>query len=91
MYILDLTLFLTVCFVSHVVAGKQPIFPSPRGVPLSKSSLYSPNKDFQCLDGSKILSFLKVNDDYCDCSDGSDEPGTAACTNGSFFCQNKGI
>jgi hypothetical protein len=31
---------------------------------------------FTCLDGSETLAIDKVNDDYCDCRDGSDEPGT---------------
>ena len=36
---------------------------------------YDSSKDFTCLDGSATLRFTSVNDDYCDCSDGTDEPG----------------
>lgn len=48
-----------------------------RGLDPSKASLYQPGSDglFACLDGSKKIPFDRVNDDYCDCKDGSDEPG----------------
>ena len=39
--------------------------------------LYKPKDGnfFQCLDGSKLIPYSALNDDYCDCPDGSDEPG----------------
>ncbi|CAF0947525.1 unnamed protein product [Rotaria sordida] len=61
-----------------------------RGVQTSLLSMYIPSKPFTCLDGSLTIPFEFVNDDYCDCQDGSDEPGTSACPNGQFFCENKG-
>lgn len=48
---------------------------------------------FHCvLDPSIVLEWSQVNDDYCDCPDGSDEPGTLACAGkgGFFYCANEG-
>lgn len=61
-----------------------------RGMHPEKRSRYNPTSDFTCLDDSATIPFSLVNDDYCDCRDGSDEPGTAACANGRFYCPNSG-
>lgn len=63
----------------------------PRGVSISMASFYSgQSENFSCLDSSRVIPFHYVNDDYCDCLDGSDEPGTSACINGNFHCTNAG-
>lgn len=63
---------------------------------------YSSN-DFVCDQGKKI-EITNLNDDYCDCLDGTDEPGTSACSSRliftpqndaapteGFYCANKGF
>lgn len=45
------------------------LFPSP------DHHFYEESKPFTCLDGTATIPFDQVNDDYCDCKDGSDEPG----------------
>jgi protein kinase C substrate 80K-H len=63
--------------------------------------LESDPSQWRCLDESATIPFTAVNDDYCDCPDGSDEPGTSACSgsvvgaaggqrNANFYCANEG-
>jgi len=49
---------------------------------------YIPNArgNFKCVHTGVEISYDKVNDDYCDCDDGTDEPSTNACPHGRFFC-----
>ncbi|XP_014276049.1 glucosidase 2 subunit beta [Halyomorpha halys] len=77
------TIFQLICTLSSTILALVE-------VPLPKSDRYDPSKDFTCFDGQDSIPFAYVNDDYCDCEDGSDEPGTSACPNGTFFCKNIG-
>ncbi|KAI7984396.1 Glucosidase 2 subunit beta [Camellia lanceoleosa] len=54
------------------------------------SSSSSGTISIKCRDGSKKFSKSQLNDDFCDCLDGTDEPGTSACPNGKFYCHNAG-
>lgn len=59
-----------------------------RGIHVKQALFYIPDhlNEFTCIHSKEKIDFLQVNDDYCDCLDGSDEPGTNACSNGMFFC-----
>lgn len=68
----------------NVVAPK--VESGVRGVAPHEAKHYAPGKTFKCLYGAGVIGYEQVNDDYCDCDDGSDEPGTNACPNGRFYC-----
>ncbi|GAB6032758.1 hypothetical protein CHUAL_011625 [Chamberlinius hualienensis] len=85
MYVLN---FLNLAVLTAVVVAADVT--RPRGVSITKNTFYNPEIDFTCLDGSLVIPFRYVNDDFCDCIDGSDEPGTPACPNGIFHCTNAG-
>mmetsp|Transcript_2895 Transcript_2895/g.4445 ORF Transcript_2895/g.4445 Transcript_2895/m.4445 type:complete len:597 (-) Transcript_2895:1066-2856(-) len=59
-----------------------------RGTPEHLHSKYLLDP-FVCDNGVKH-SVKEVNDGFCDCMDGSDEPGTSACPGTVFHCINKG-
>lgn len=64
------------CLTTRAVHGRL------LGVQAAHASYYDAaesSKSFRCLDGSKSIPISAVNNDVCDCADGSDEPGTSAC------------
>ncbi|CAN0365520.1 unnamed protein product, partial [Phaeothamnion confervicola] len=67
-----------------------PPFP---GVAKADAERYAAAKEsgsFACIEGGKLVPTVFMNDEYCDCADGSDEPGTSACEKGRFYCVNAG-
>eukprot|EP01104_Vermistella_antarctica_P007162 TRINITY_DN1791_c0_g1_i1.p1 TRINITY_DN1791_c0_g1~~TRINITY_DN1791_c0_g1_i1.p1 ORF type:complete len:544 (+),score=158.77 TRINITY_DN1791_c0_g1_i1:192-1823(+) len=60
------------------------------GVSPEDEQYYRKAKEFKCRESPLRVPFSAVNDDYCDCPDGSDEPGTSACSQGRFYCTNSG-
>ncbi|CAK9436301.1 uncharacterized protein LODBEIA_P08590 [Lodderomyces beijingensis] len=80
-------------FVSRVLSAKV------LGVSPENQHLYAPQvaKDgseyWHCLNDTSIrLNYDQINDDICDCPDGSDEPATNACPKPpfKFYCANEG-
>ncbi|THH03418.1 hypothetical protein EW146_g10448, partial [Bondarzewia mesenterica] len=66
--------------------------PKTHGVPPHLVHRYTSEGSgtWTCLDGSQRIPWTSVNDDYCDCADRSDEPGTGACPDTLFYCKSEG-
>ncbi|EAY06287.1 hypothetical protein TVAG_475210 [Trichomonas vaginalis G3] len=68
----------------------------PEGAPPSTWEQYAANIDeqsgqFTCFDGKKKIKISQINDNFRDCLDGSDEPGTSASNEGTYYCSNNGF
>lgn len=78
-------------FVAIVSQSAALASDSLLGVSPEDAKYYKTASEFvRCKDGSKKIRADQLNDDFCDCPDGSDEPGTSACPNGKFYCLNAG-
>ena len=66
-------------FVSCLIVGCAAAEPvTIRGVDPKLAVRYSfADGTFACFSGGKTLPADRVNDNFCDCPDGSDEPGDA--------------
>ncbi|KAF1921172.1 glucosidase II beta subunit-like protein-domain-containing protein [Ampelomyces quisqualis] len=78
LHVSSLALLLPV-LASTANAASEPS--RPRGVSPEFAKYYKNPETFMCISNPTItIPVAHVNDDYCDCPDGSDEPGTAACS-----------
>ncbi|XP_022183296.1 glucosidase 2 subunit beta-like [Myzus persicae] len=90
-YYLDILMIINLILHSIVLTNcSVGNFEIIKGIPIESAKLYAHGQDFSCLDGTLTIPYSYINDDYCDCIDASDEPGTSACPNGTFYCTNRG-
>ncbi|EEH38928.1 endoplasmic reticulum protein [Paracoccidioides lutzii Pb01] len=77
---------LGVAACSTISAAGGDVSSLPRGLGPEFAKYYKNPSTFTCISNPSIkVPFFAVNDDYCDCPDGSDEPGTSACASVSYF------
>nr|KAF7435076.1 hypothetical protein H0235_003267 [Vespula pensylvanica] len=79
---------------SKLIRDKNGRTVSLRGTRNEDITKYLPNArdKFVCFSSKREIDFIQINDDYCDCPlDGSDEPGTNACNNGTFYCEGSSL
>ncbi|KAL6845560.1 hypothetical protein ACP4OV_025055 [Aristida adscensionis] len=79
----------TVLLLPFLLAGAADAAPPLVGVS-PQDEAYFASQVIACRDGSGYFPRSRLNDGYCDCADGTDEPGTSACPEGRFYCRNIG-
>ncbi|XP_078151753.1 kinase C substrate, heavy chain-like protein [Carex rostrata] len=86
------SLLLSIARVCFLFSFHTVLFPASalRGVAPQDEKYYFDGAVIRCRDGSGSFSRDRLNDGFCDCSDGTDEPGTSACPEGKFYCRNNG-
>ncbi|RNA30391.1 glucosidase 2 subunit beta-like [Brachionus plicatilis] len=62
-----------------------------RGIHKKNIFSYQPKakNKFKCLNSNQFIPYEQLNDNFCDCVDGTDEPGTNACQFGFFYCDTQ--
>ncbi|XP_034220653.1 glucosidase 2 subunit beta isoform X2 [Prunus dulcis] len=80
------------CLLSESIVRSASSSPKNQflGISPEDEKYYKSSEVIKCKDGSKKFSRAQLNDDFCDCPDGTDEPGTSACPGGKFYCRNVG-
>ncbi|XP_062076357.1 glucosidase 2 subunit beta [Humulus lupulus] len=86
--VFPLLLCLFLSAASIVRSASSP--PKYLGIAPQDEKYYKSSDSIKCKDGSKKFTQTQLNDNFCDCPDGTDEPGTSACPNGRFYCRNAG-
>ncbi|KAM3330128.1 hypothetical protein ACQJBY_026864 [Aegilops geniculata] len=82
-----LALLLLLWISAATTASPPPL--ETLGIPPQDEAYYRGGV-IKCRDGSGKFTRDQLNDDFCDCPDGTDEPGTSACPEAKFYCKNAG-
>ncbi|VAH76154.1 unnamed protein product [Triticum turgidum subsp. durum] len=82
-----LALLLLLWISAAATASPPPL--ETLGIPPQDEAYYRGGV-IKCRDGSGKFTRDQLNDDFCDCPDGTDEPGTSACPEAKFYCKNAG-
>lgn len=80
---------LLLVFLAPLSSSSKPKDPF-LGIAPQDEKYYKSSDVIRCKDGSANFNKDQLNDDFCDCPDGTDEPGTSACPRGKFYCRNAG-